>query len=124
MSQSCASLGSILIAGSSRINWTLVAALGTPPTRAGATNSDTGSADRASRRPEQIDGEHAAPAGEIADVKLAAVRFDAATADGQPQTETRSLGAQLLEGTEELFRLSFREPAAFVLDTDQDAIGL
>src|SRR5688500_699127 len=72
----------------------------------------------------EIDREHAAGAWEIAHVKLAAVRFDAATADGQPQTEARSRSAELLERSEDLLRFPFRETAAFVLDTDQDAIGL
>jgi hypothetical protein len=34
--------------------------------------------------PGKIDGEHAARAGEIAHLQLAAVCFDAAAADGQP----------------------------------------
>jgi hypothetical protein len=42
-------------------------------------------------------------------VEGAAVRFDAATADGQSQTEARSLGVELLERSEDLFRFPFRE---------------
>ncbi len=70
----------------------------------------------------EIDGEHAARAGEIAHVQPATVRLDAATADGQPQTEAGSLGAELRERLEELLRSSVREAATFVLDVDQEAI--
>jgi hypothetical protein len=74
-------------------------------------------------RPGKIDGEHAARPGEVAHVKRAAVRFDPAAADGQPQTEARALGAELLERSEHLLRVPFRQAAAFVLDADQDAIA-
>jgi hypothetical protein len=56
-------------------------------------------------------------------VKPAAVRFDAATADGQPQAEARSLDAELRERSKDLLHFPLWETAAFVLDGDQDAVG-
>jgi len=50
----------------------------------------------------QIEGEHAALAGQIAHVELAAVRLRGTPADREAETEPAPILAVLLEGREEL----------------------
>jgi hypothetical protein len=51
------------------------------------------------------------------------VGFSAPSAEGEPQTQAGSIRAALLEGSEQCLTVSAREPAAFVLNLDEHAIG-
>ena len=74
-------------------------------------------------KPRQVDGEDAAPFRQVARVDPAMVRFDAPSAEGEAQAEPGAVGAALLERAEQCRRRSPREPAAFVLDLDEHALG-
>ena len=85
----------------------------------GRTTDSRGS----SRQPWQLDGEDASAAGDVARRDLAAVRADALTGDGEPEAQTASILASLLEELEQVLGSS-GQAAAFVLDRDEDAIGV
>jgi hypothetical protein len=73
--------------------------------------------------PRQIDGKDASPIGQVACVNATIVRFSAPSAEGEPKTQAGSVRASLLEWSEQCLTISAREPAAFVLDLDEHAIG-
>jgi hypothetical protein len=81
----------------------------------GRSNSNSGGCGRS---PWQINGEHAAGAGNVAHVDVACIRADGAQCDGQSQPEARAVSASLNERTKQILRFSRRKAAALVADVD------
>ena len=73
--------------------------------------------------PWQLDGKGASLIGHVARVDPAVVRFHAPSAEGKAKTQTGSIGASLLEGTEQFDVVPNRETAAFILDFDDHTLG-
>lgn len=73
------------------------------------------------RQPWQLDGKDASPAGDVVRRDLAVVRPDALAGDCQPEAQTASILASLLEDLKQVIRAA-REAAAFVLDRDEGMV--
>jgi len=80
-------------------------------------------AGRIQRQPWQINREDASSAGDVAGLDLAAIRADALTGDSEPEAQTASVLASLLEQCKQVLGSSGKA-AALVLDRDEDAIGV
>jgi hypothetical protein len=70
--------------------------------------------------PRKLDREHAARAGQIAYVHGAATRTDRIPTDGEPEPNSSSVRAPLLERPEQSLGSSVRQSAALVAHLDQD----
>jgi hypothetical protein len=72
----------------------------------------------------QVDGKDASlMMRQVVGRDLAAVRFDAPSAERQAQTQAAAVDASLHEGAEQIVDVSGRQTAACVLNLDQDARG-
>src|SRR5690349_10077698 len=85
--------------------------------------AQTSLCERGDVEPRQVDGEDASPIRQVAGVDATMVGFSAPSAEGEPQTQAGPIRASLLEWSEQCVTISAREPAAFVLDLDEHAIG-
>ena len=63
------------------------------------------------------------PLGQVSRIDPAMVCFDAPSAEREAEAQACSIGAALLERTEELAGVLNRQASALVLDLDQDALG-
>lgn len=74
-------------------------------------------------RPRQINRKYAPSARQVAHVNLASVGFHASSADGEPESKTRTIGASLFEGLEQCLDPSGRKASTLVLNIDENSIG-
>ena len=56
-------------------------------------------------------------------MELTVVRVRTPSAEGEAKTKARSVGAALLERAEQLLDFPRREPAALILDLNEDVLG-
>jgi len=65
---------------------------------------------------------HTAFAREIAYKKLASVGLDCAAADTETKAQAGLITASLLEGSKQIFGISWRQASTFILDLHENAI--
>src|SRR6185369_1068779 len=92
------------------------------PTRC-ALNRGSPDVDAGHEMPRKVDGKDASRIGKVARIDPAMVRLNRGSAEGETESQTCSIGAALLERTEQFVGVAARKAAAFVLDLDQDALG-
>jgi PAS domain S-box-containing protein len=72
----------------------------------------------------QINGEDTSPFRHVPRRDLAVIRFDAPSAEREPETQASTIRAALLERSEQFAGIASGKPAAFVLNLDADALGV
>ena len=88
-----------------------------------ATGAEAKLCECGNQEPGQVNSKDATPIQQVACIDATIVRFSAPSAEGEPETQAGSIRAPLLEGSEQCLTVSAREPAAFVLDFNEHAIG-